>query len=151
MSRVETEILIPASPQDVWNVALDPQRLEDWVSIHKELHYAPERLPLRPGDEIVQTLVLRGAPFRVTWTVEQADAPERAVWLGKGPAGSVARTEYLLEPGKGGATRFRYINDFAPPGGPLGRIASAALVGDAPRREAEQSLAKLAALFDPDR
>lgn len=150
MSRVETEILIPASPEEVWEVALDPRRLADWVSIHKELHYAPDRLPLRSGDEIVQTLVLRGAPFRVTWTVEEVDEPRRAVWLGKGPAGSVARTEYSLSP-DGSGTRFGYVNEFAPPGGPLGRIASAALVGDSPRREAENSLAALAGLFNQSR
>ncbi|MCX6388837.1 MAG: SRPBCC family protein, partial [Solirubrobacterales bacterium] len=144
-SAVETTILIPATPEEVWAVALDPHRLEDWVTIHRKLHEAPDR-PLREGDRIVQTLALRGAPFKVTWKVEDLDEPHRAVWVGRGPARSIARTEYRLEAKKKG-TLFHYSNNFQPPGGPIGRIAANALVGGLPRTEAEASLKRLAALL----
>jgi len=142
---VKVEVQIPKPPQEVWDVALDPHRLGDWVTIHRKLHSAPDR-PLRQGDKIVQTLALRGAPFKVTWKVEELDEPNRAVWVGKGPAGSVARTEYTLTP-KGKGTLFTYSNEFAPPGGPIGRIAANALVGDIPVREAEGSLQRLKELL----
>ena len=146
MSSVETSVEIPATPQEVWDVALDPHRLAEWVTIHHKLHSAPDR-KLRNGDTIVQTLTLRGAPFKVKWTVEQLDEPHRAVWRGRGPVRSVALTEYSLEPSKNG-TRFSYRNEFDPPGGPVGRIASNALVGGVPMKEAEASLRRLAAIFD---
>ena len=42
-----------------------------------------------------QTLCLRGANFKVHWTLDRGRAPhERATWEGKGPARSYARTEY---------------------------------------------------------
>jgi len=141
MSRVETSIQIAATPEEVWAVALDPHKLGDWVTIHGKLHSAPKG-KLKVGDQIVQTLILRGAPFKVTWTVEELDEPRSAVWVGKGPARSVARTEYRLEPSRKG-TKFSYANEFNPPAGPLGRIAARALVGDIPKREAEQSLKQL--------
>ncbi len=142
---VKVEIQIPKPPQDVWDVALDPHRLADWVTIHKKLHSAPSR-PLKQGDKIVQTLILRGAPFKVTWKIEELDEPHVAVWVGKGPAGSIARTEYRLIP-KGKGTLFSYSNEFSPPGGPIGRIAAKALVGDIPVKEAEASLDQLKALL----
>ena len=138
---VKVEIELPLPPQEVWDLALDPHRLGDWVTIHKKLHSAPDR-PLKEGDKIVQTLALRGAPFKVTWKIEKLDAPKLAVWVGKGPAGSVARTEYKLAK-KGKGTLFTYSNEFAPPGGPIGRIAANALMGDIPAREAKGSLQRL--------
>ncbi len=142
---VKVEIEIPRPPEEVWAVALDPQRLGDWVTIHRKLHSAPDR-PLRKGDKIVQTLALRGAPFKVTWRIEELDEPHVAVWVGKGPAGSIARTEYRLK-AKGKGTLFSYSNEFSPPGGPIGRIAANALVGDIPVKEAEASLDQLKALL----
>lgn len=145
MSRVECERTIAAPPAAVWEVALDPRRLADWVTIHARLHRHPDR-ELREGDELVQTLTLRGAPVKVTWKVVELEAPVRAVWEGAGPARSTARTEYRLEPVKGG-TRFHYVNEFNPPGGPLGRIAAGVLVGGVPEEEAKASLERLASLF----
>ena len=146
MSRVECETTIAAKPADVWAVALDPRRLGDWVTIHQKLHSHPDR-ELRQGDELVQTLSVRGAPVKVKWKVVELDAPIRAVWEGAGPARSKARTEYRLEAVKGG-TRFHYVNEFKPPGGPLGRIAGNVLVGGIPEQEAHASLEKLAALLE---
>ena len=37
MSEVETTIDIAASPEEVWALAMDPERLADWVTIHRRL------------------------------------------------------------------------------------------------------------------
>lgn len=145
MSRVDVELLIEATPQQIWDVALDPNSLDKWVTIHRNLESAPSR-KLKEGDEIVQTLALRGVPFKVKWTVESLSEPKSALWRGKGPAGSVAVTEYGLV-AKGKSTLFRYSNEFIPPGGPLGRVAAGALVGGIPENEAVASLERLRALF----
>jgi carbon monoxide dehydrogenase subunit G len=148
VSSVTSSIEIAAPPADVWRVALDPWRLEEWVTIHRSIEEAPDA-ELADGDRIVQTMALRGAPFKVTWTISELEAPVRAVWKGKGPAGSIAETIYELTETKAG-TRFDYSNEFKPPGGLIGRVAAGALVGDLPRTEAEASLAKLKDLIQSE-
>ncbi len=148
MSAVTTSIEIAASPKEVWKVALDPWRLEEWVTIHRSIEAAPDGA-LADGDQIVQTMALRGAPFKVTWVISELKAPVRAVWRGKGPAGSVAETIYELTKTKAG-TRFDYSNEFKAPGGVIGRVAAGALVGDLPRSEAEASLLKLKQLIESE-
>ncbi len=58
-----------------------------------------------------------------------------------GPAGTTARTTYLLAATNGG-TRFAYQNEFKLPFGELGEAASAVISGHA-EREADGSLACL--------
>ena len=41
--RVERTTHIAAPPQAVYDVVMDPQRLEDWVTVHHQLEDAPRR------------------------------------------------------------------------------------------------------------
>ena len=70
------------------------------------------------------------------WELADSEEPHHASWKGKGPARSHAETEYRLTPVDGG-TRFDYRNEFKAPLGPLGAVASRALVGGLPEREAD--------------
>jgi uncharacterized protein YndB with AHSA1/START domain len=146
MSEIHASIDIAASPQQVWDVVLDPRRLEKWVTIHRRLGHAPSGTPRR-GDEMEQTLSLHGVRFRVRWELETCESPTHAIWIGHGPARSHAETEYRLRADDGG-TRFDYRNEFRAPLGPLGALASRAIVGGLPQREADASLAKLKALVE---
>jgi hypothetical protein len=47
-----------------------------------------------------------------------------------------------------GATEFDYTNEFTPPGGRLGTVASRVIVGAASEREAQKSLDRLKALLE---
>jgi hypothetical protein len=47
-----------------------------------------------------------------------------------------------------GCTRFDYRNEFHPPLGPFGALASRALVGGMPEREAIHTLERLRALLE---
>jgi uncharacterized protein YndB with AHSA1/START domain len=138
MSAVRATVDLPASPEDVWDLIMDPHRLESGVP--------PIDGPPRPGLRMTQRMAIRGAPVTVTWTLDEVDAPRTARWTGAGPAGSTAFIEYRLEPRDGG-TRFHYTNDFRPPMGLLGKVASRALMGGTPDREAEASLQRLRTLF----
>src|SRR5258708_20697381 len=102
---------------------MDPERLGEWVTIHRRLidHTGG---PLRPGYEMHQTLHLRGANFKVAWTLVECDAPGVAVWEGRGPARSRARTEYRLAERNGGVTPFDYSHQFHAPLRPLGSHAT---------------------------
>lgn len=144
---VTADITIHAPVEEVWDAALDPNRLGEWVTIHKKLEEADEGPP-REGMRMKQSLVLRGASFKVSWELTECRENEFAKWEGRGPARSYARTEYTFTPNGDGGTEFHYVNEFKAPGGPLGRAASKALVGGLPRREAEKSLAQLKELLE---
>ena len=149
MSKVEVSIGIAAPPEAVWAVVMDPTRLGEWVTIHRRLG-AADPAPLKRGSTLEQTLELRGAPFKVRWTVAEATRPTLAVWEGAGPARSRARTAYMLAPDGDGGTRFDYENDFTAPLGPLGAVAGQLLVGGLSEREANASLRRLKALLEAD-
>jgi uncharacterized protein YndB with AHSA1/START domain len=150
MGHVSTTIDIDAPPEQVWAIAMDPDRLADWVTIHRKLGEVSDR-PLRRGSTLEQAFSLRGAHFKVHWTVTELEQGKRVVWEGDGPVRSKACTTYALSPDGNGGTRFVYENDFSTPGGPLGAAAARALVGGVSRREAEKTLRKLKALVESER
>ena len=147
MSDVEAVIDIAAPPQVVWDLCLDPHRLGDWVTIHRELISADEGGP-RQGMQMKQKMELNGRDFDVEWTLATMEAGTLAEWEGDGPMGSNASTSYRLEELDDGTTRFHYSNGFKAPGGAIGRIAGNAVVGSAPKDEAEASLQKLKSLVE---
>ncbi len=147
MSEVRTSIDIDATPEKIFDIALDAQRLGDWVTIHKELLSADDGPP-RAGMKMQQRLVLRGAPFKVKWVLVACERPLHAEWKGGGPARSKAETEYSLEALPDGGTRFSYRNAFTAPLGPLGAVAGNALVGGLPEKEAIASLKALKVLVE---
>ena len=89
-----------------------------------------------------QQIHLRGVSLEVHWKLVECDPATKAVWEGRGPARSRARTEYVLS-GDDGGTRFDYRNEFRPPLGPVGALVSRALVGGMPEREAKRTLDRL--------
>ena len=145
MSQVSVSIHLPADPATVWGVVMDPNRLEEWVTIHRRLLSADEGRPY-PGFHMEQRIHLRGVDFRVKWELVECEPERHAVWEGHGPAHSRARTEYILAANDGG-TQFDYRNEFHAPLGPLGAVASRALVGGLPKREANRSLERLKAIL----
>jgi len=148
MSLVSASIQIAASPADVWKTVMNPDRLGDWVTIHRALHHADDGPP-RVGYRMDQQIHLRGVSLDVHWKLIDCRPCERAVWEGRGPARSRARTEYILGAARDGGTRFDYHNEFHPPLGPIGAIVSRALVGGMPEREAARTLDRLRAFLEP--
>lgn len=145
MSHVTATIFLPAPPAEVWELVMNPRRLGDWVTIHRRLDHADAGGP-HQGYEMEQHICLRGVEFKVSWELVECRPEQLAVWEGHGPARSRARTEYRLAPQDGG-TRFDYENEFKAPLGALGAVASRALVGGLPKREANRSLEKLRELL----
>ena len=139
-----TRIAVPA--EQVWDTVMDPSQLERWVTIHRRLVRA-QAGPPRVGFKMDQQIHLRGVNLQVHWKLVECAWGQRAVWEGRGPARSRARTEYLLSPG-GTGTRFDYRNEFHPPLGPLGALVGRALVGGMPKREATRTLARLRAYLE---
>jgi uncharacterized protein YndB with AHSA1/START domain len=147
MSTVKTDIEIAAPIETVWETLMDPHRLGDWVTIHKSVTNVSDA-PLRKGSTMEQAMHVRGFTFHVNWTVVALDAPQQAEWKGAGPAHSQARIRYDLTSLDDDHTRFQYTNEFSPPGGRLGKVASRVIVGATSQREANRSLTKLKALLE---
>ena len=146
MGVVRTRIDVAAPVQAVWEYAMDPQSTLEWVTIVRQVGEVDEG-PLREGFRMEQSLCLRGVTFKVKWVLEEMDAPYYARWEGRGPARSTAIIEDRLSETEGG-TRFDYTNEFRAPLGPLGAVASRALVGGVPEREAVTSLQNLKARLE---
>jgi carbon monoxide dehydrogenase subunit G len=143
--RVERTMEIGAPPERLYDIVMDPKRLEEWVTIHHHLEDAP-RGPLKQGSKLTQCLRLAGRKFKVRWTVVENDPCKRVVWEGRGPVGSHARVEYGFE-SNGGGTRFSYVNEYDLPGGVLGRIASRT-VSKVTGKEVDATLRKLRSLAE---
>jgi carbon monoxide dehydrogenase subunit G len=143
MTAVRASIEIEAPPQRVWDVIMDPDRYGDWVTIHRRLGHVDEG-ELRRGFQVEQTLSLHHANFKVHWSLAELDEPRRAVWEGRGPAGSHALiVDELVALDGGGRTRFDYVNEYSQPGGFFGRMAGRVLVAGSAEREATRSLERL--------
>lgn len=147
MAPVDVTIELDAPPSNVFAMLLDIPRTPEWVTICRAVLHVDPGTPA-PGWQCKQRYALRGAPFVVTWTLEELDPDRHVSWRGRGPAASKASIQQDLEPlDDGRRTRLRYRNEFKAPGGLFGAAASRALVGDTAEQEAIASLDRLAALL----
>jgi uncharacterized protein YndB with AHSA1/START domain len=143
--KAHHEVEIAAPPEEVYDLIADPDRLEEWVSIHVALLDSSSDT-LQEGSELTQCLRLAGQKFKVRWKVVESDRPRRLVWEGKGPVHSHARVVNDLEPTEGG-TRFSYINEYDLPGGRFGKMAGP-MVRRVTSGELEKSLESLRKLVE---
>src|SRR5579859_2708874 len=95
VSLVTASIHIPAPREQVWNMVMDPRRLQEWVTIHRRLVRADDGAP-RVGYRMDQILHLRGVNVEVHWELVECDPPQLAVWEGRARAHARAHTEYRL-------------------------------------------------------
>jgi uncharacterized protein YndB with AHSA1/START domain len=149
MSTVHAQIEIDAPPSAVWEIIMDPNRLAEWVTIHRSVKVKSPN-PRIEGARMDQVLHILGVSFKVHWTLESVVAPREAEWHGRGPALSRALIRYKLTGQPGGPTTFDYVNEFHPPGGALGSVASRVLIGHVPERESHDSLTRLKALLEAE-
>jgi carbon monoxide dehydrogenase subunit G len=147
MSTVRDKIRIEAPVERVWETVMDPNQFKDWVTIHRAVrNVSPGRLA--KGATMEQVVHVRGLTFKVHWELVAIEAPTHAEWHGGGPAHSAAKIRYDLTADGDNATNFEYTNEFTPPGGRLGSLASNMIVGAASEREAHNSLEKLKHLLE---
>jgi uncharacterized protein YndB with AHSA1/START domain len=144
--KVERSIEIAATPERIYAVIMDPTCLERWVTIHATLEQAPDG-QLEQGSELTQRLQLAGRGFTVHWKVIENRPARKVVWEGRGPMRSHAGVTYELTPDGAGGTRFTYTNEFALPGGPLGRVAGP-VVKRVTAGELDESLERLRLLVE---
>ena len=146
---IEADIEFGASPEAVWAVLTDFDRLGEWVEEHKGF---PDGAPgdLHEGLEYRQTLEAAGRDVDMTWTVVSNEEPRVLAFDGSGPAGASATLRYELAPageGDGQAgTRMHYATSFDLPGGPIGAmVGKVAAPGE---DDARATLERLKALVE---
>jgi uncharacterized protein YndB with AHSA1/START domain len=144
--KIERTVEIAATPERIYEIIMDPACLERWVTIHTALEDAPQG-PLEHGSELTQRLQLAGRGFTVHWKVIENRPARKVVWEGSGPLRSHAGVTYELAPNDDGGTRFTYTNEFALPGGPLGRVAGP-VVRKVTAGEIDSSLSRLRELVE---
>src|SRR3712207_3050512 len=137
MSVVEVTQEIAAPIDEVFALAMDPNRTIEWVTIARAVKDV-KGSPTAEGFEMKQQLCLRGVPFWVSWDLVEVDAPGFARYEGRGPMRSKALIENRLTARDGG-TQYHYTNSFKAPFGPLGSTAEKVLAGGIPEREARAS------------
>ena len=147
MSLVHVKTRIEAPIEKVFETVMNPHRLGEWVTIHRSVKDVSAE-PMRKGSEMEQVMHMRGLNFHVHWTLVDLNPPAHAEWDGRGPAHSRARIRYELTSDGEDATEFEYFNDFSPPGGHLGNMASRLIIGASSEREAHASLQRLKALLE---
>ena len=143
---VAQSIEIDAPIEEVWELVMDPHRLGEWVSIHREVSEVPEG-ELAEGSRFRQEMKLKGVPLKVGWEVVEATPPRTARWHGEAAAGAKARISYELSE-RDGSTVFDYENEFDLPAGKVGKLAGKAFNAVSGDREAKKSLAKLKELLE---
>ena len=117
------------------------------MTIHRRLHSHDDG-PLRKGYAMEQTLHLRGVNFKVHWELVACDKcrPRR---VARPRPGALARRDRVPPHARSTAARASTTaTSSRAPLGPLGAVASRALVGGLPRREADASLRRLKALAE---
>ncbi len=72
MSVVTVSTQIAAPRERVWQVVMDPNRLADWVTIHRKLVHA-DGGPPRVGYEMEQQIHLRGVSLDVHWRLVECE------------------------------------------------------------------------------
>lgn len=143
---IAQSIEIDAPIERVWDLVMDPERLGDWVTIHRSVADVPDG-ELTTGSRFRQEMRLKGIPLKVRWEVVECHPPRHARWQGKAVAGAEARISYeLSEDGTG--TRFDYENEFELPAGKAGKLAGRAFNAISGDREAKRTLARLKALLE---
>lgn len=143
---VKQTIEISAPIERVWEVVMDPNRLGEWVSIHRSASDIPAG-PLVRGSRFKQEMRLKRVPLKVQWEVTECDPPHEATWRGNAAAGARARIRYSLEE-NGNGTRFDYENEFELPAGPIGKVAGRAFNAMSGEREARKTLLALKELLE---
>jgi hypothetical protein len=126
--RIEHSRVIPAAPQDVWDLLCEP-RFDEWVAGTDEVFDASG--PMQEGATYRERNPVLG-PWKATtsWRVTAFEAPRRQVHEGEGvPLARRFVLEETLAEAEGGQTRLTIAFDIEPAAGPLGRAFLAVMSG----------------------
>ena len=115
MARTET--LTTATPQDVWDVLMDPESYGHWVVGSSHIRDADPDWP-RVGSRFHHSVGMRPLTLSDHTIVLEIDPPRRLVLKAKARPLGTARVEMRLHP-SGGGTQIVMLED---PGDPISKL-----------------------------
>ncbi|MGH2380778.1 MAG: SRPBCC family protein [Candidatus Limnocylindria bacterium] len=146
MARIERQTEIARSPEDIFALLTDLDRLPEWATIVIETREVSDR-PLRNGCTFRQTLKVLGREVETDWRVDELEPPRHVAYAATAPAGGTLTMRQTVAPTDGGS-RVALELDYELPGGWLGELLDRRVVEQQNEREAERSLAQLKQLLE---
>jgi uncharacterized protein YndB with AHSA1/START domain len=141
MASVTATVEFPAPPEKVWAVMADPNRYEEWLTIHGGWRgEVPQELSV--GTKLTEIVSVMGMANKIEWTVEVYQPPSRVKIAGTGMAGVRVAFTLSVEPTDSGS-RAAIDAEFT---GQMVVGAIGAAVEKQSRKELDASLEKLAGL-----
>lgn len=143
MGYLSTSIELPATPEQVFDIAADPSSFEKWLTIHSKWKgELPERFS--KGAQLTEVLSMMGMPNTITWNVDEFEEPSKVAISGTGMAGVKIAISIDVEPSGSGST-FKLGAEFS--GQMIVGALGKAIEKDG-QKNLEQSLAKFKELLD---
>ncbi len=146
MARIERRIEINRSPDDVFEVLTDLNRLPNWATIVVETHDVPEQA-IRNGTTFRQTIRVAGRNLECDWRVAELKRPRHVAYEAtEVGCGQLAMRQTVVPADSG--SRVELELDYELPGGWLGEAIDRAYLERRNEREAEHSLHNLKDLLE---
>jgi uncharacterized protein YndB with AHSA1/START domain len=141
MAEVTATVEFPASPEKVWATMSDPNRYEEWLTIHQGWRgEIPAELSV--GTRLTEIVSVMGMANKIEWTVEEYEPPSKVKISGTGMAGVQVSFTLSVSPTAAGS-RAAIAAEFT---GQMVTGAIGAAVEKQSKKELDASLAKLAEL-----
>lgn len=146
MGRIERKIDIGRSPDDVFALLTDLDRLAEWATVVVETREVSDR-PLRNGCTFRQTLRVLGRELETDWRVEELEPPRHVAYAASAPGGGTLTMRQTVASRDGGS-RVELELEYELPGGWLGELVDRAALEVQNEREAQESLQRLKELAE---
>ena len=104
MGQISTSLTLSASPEKVFEVATDPSRFGEWMTIHTKWK-GDVPTEFTAGAQVTEVITMLGMANTIVWTIDEFDSPKKLRMSGTGMAG--VKVEIGIEvasDGNGGST-----------------------------------------------
>lgn len=142
MANVTVTVEFAAAPEQVWATMSDPNRYEEWLTIHQGWRgEIPQELSV--GTKLTEIVSVMGMANKIEWTVDVYEPPSTVRIGGTGMAGVQVFFTLSVSPTESGS-QAAIEAEFT---GAMVVGAIGAAVEKESKKELDASLAKLAALL----
>jgi uncharacterized protein YndB with AHSA1/START domain len=146
MAHIRRQIDVAASPDAIFALLTDLDRLPEWATIVVDSRDVSAQ-PLTAGCTFRQTIRVMGRELDTEWRVTELEPGRRLTYDATAAMGGHLAMTQTITPRDGGSTVQLEV-DYDLPGGFLGDLLDAAGVEAHNEREAERSLQNLKELLD---
>ncbi len=102
MGQISTSVQLEHAPEKVFSLATDPQRYEEWMTIHTKWK-GDVPTEFTKGAQVSEVVTMLGMPNTITWTVDELDG-HKVSMSGTGMAGVQVRITIEVEPHEVGSS-----------------------------------------------